>query len=184
MAMAMLRAGGVQFVAGSDPDTGELPGIGPDSFDVPLEGRAVKLLDYILWDDLPPVNWRFIWLDRDPMQQARSTAKFMAGIGGITGVDVDKLADSYGRDRPKVLAKLRGLGPVLTLDYERVLAQPKRAARQMALFLAGSRDGEEPVPAAALTNFDVRAAAAVVHQRDGRCRPDLAFEESLRRPAS
>lgn len=179
MAMAMLKAGGVPFVDGSDSDSGELPALEPGCLDdVRLEGRAVKLLDSILWFNPGLANWRFIWLDRDPVEQAKSTAKFMAGLADIGPIDVDVLAASYGRDRPKALGRLRALGPVLVLDYSRVLAQPKRAARQLAMFLAGDPTGTGPVPAAALTGFDVRAAAAVVHRRDERCRPDLSFELS------
>lgn len=178
MAMSMLKAGGIPFVDGSDPDTGELSNLALDSLSMPLEGRAVKLLDWILCSDLPPANWRFIWLDRDPIEQAKSTAKFLAPLDVVDdGMDLQWLADSYNRDRPYALTLLRSVGPVLVLEYGRVLAQPKKAAKQIAMFLAGS-DGTSPVPASNLW-FDVRSSAVVVHRRDWRCRPDFAFEIGL-----
>jgi hypothetical protein len=174
MAMAMLKAGGVPFVDGSHPDSGELTHLGPDTLAAVRQGGAVKLLDWVLRVDLSSADWRFIWLDRDPHEQARSTAKFIAGFGFGDEIDVGVLAASYGRDRPVALGRLRALGPVLVLGYERVLAQPKKAARQIGRFVAGV-DGLGATRPTELW-FDVKAAAAVVHQRDGRCRPDLAIE--------
>lgn len=174
MAMAMLKAGGVPFVDGSHPDSGELRYLGPDTLAAVSHGGAVKLLDWVLRDELPPADWRFIWLDRDPREQAKSTAKFI-GSFGFDDIDEDVLAASYNRDRPRALGLLRALGPVLVLQYEWVLARPKKYAHQIAMFLATNGRALAVARPGELW-FDVRAAAAVVHQRDGRCRPDLAVE--------
>jgi hypothetical protein len=178
MAMAMLAAGGIPLAAGSNPRSGELDDLDGLSA-VELAGRAVKLLDLVVRQPLPPANWRLIWLDRDPVQQAKSTVKFLRGIAGVDlrADAVDQLAASYMSDRPDALRRLRATGPVLVLEYERVLAQPKRAARRLALHVAGVDDLTAVRPSGLW--FDVRAAAAVVHRRDGSCRPDLAFEEGV-----
>jgi hypothetical protein len=168
MAMAMLRAGGLPAVDGSDPVSGELPDLAlahrmaPDE----LVGRAVKLLDSIEYYRLPlgALEWRFVWLDRSHREQARSAVKFAETVLGqrLTGDSVDRFVASYEVDRPRVLSALRKAGPVLVLRYENVLANPRKAAKRM-------RDNLWP-------DLDIGAAAAAVHDRDGTCRPDLAFE--------
>ena len=54
---------------------------------------------------------------------------------------------------------------MLELSYDRALADPLSAMRQVADFVAPLR-------------LDVRAAAASVHVRSPKCLPDLAFELS------
>jgi hypothetical protein len=183
MAMAMLRAGGIPAVDGSDPDSGELLDGIEALAGVELAGRAVKILDLAGRVPLPRADWRFIWLDRDPVQQARSVAKFVewSTDGAIDlyaeDQDLKNLIRSYDLDRPRVLGELKRYGPVLVLQYERVLAQPKRASRALARFVAGL-DGLT-VAHPTVLRFDVRAAAGVVHARDGRCRPDCAVEQAI-----
>lgn len=184
MTMAMLHAGGVPplDIAHDLSYETDAP---TDIYHVDLTGRAVKLLDFTThyplptappthpaahWPhDVPGVyEWRFIWLDRDPTQQARSTVKLLDGLatGLIAGDSVERLATSYARDRPAILGQLRNIGPVLVLQYERCLAQPVKAAKAIAMHV-----GHLPRPF-----FDVGAARFVVHRRGPECRPDLAFE--------
>jgi len=166
MAMAMLDAGGLTPADGSAERSYELGNI-RDAWRVPLVGRAVKLLDSVLHFGLPGAPaWRFVWLDRNPVQQALSTLKLMAPLLGESEEyapdAIERLTASYAADRPRALAALRRRGPVLVLDYERVLIQPRKAAKLLR---------REVWP-----SLDVDAVAAVVHERDGACRPDLAFE--------
>lgn len=163
MTMAMLHAGGVPPIDGVNPISYE-----GDPSDQPQPGRAIKLLDGALYD-LPesPYGWRFIWMDRDPQQQARSAVKFLAWLG-IRGVNRRKLASSYIADRPHALAALNRAGPVLELSYEWVLANPRGAAGHIARHLWPDVKG-----------FDVRAAALAVHHRDARCLPHLQFEQGV-----
>lgn len=171
LVMRMLLAGGCPPVVGAEepPHESNLDAVwrmGPDD----LAGRSVKLLDAPRWNRSLPVarEWRFVWLDRDPMEQARSQVKFLMGVTGVPIPDapaaVAKFAASYGRDRPGLMQLLRRHGTVFVLRYERVLDNPRRAARQLKQVWPG---------------LDVEAAAAVVHNRDGKCRPDLSVELDL-----
>jgi hypothetical protein len=138
-----------------------------------LGGTCIKLLDPDVMARVfagPTPQWRFVWLDRSPVEQAKSYIKFLTAMAPVTGVRpdtraVERLAAGYERDRPAILGALRGVGPVLVLDYERILAQPRKTAKLLR---------REVWPA-----LDVEHAAAVVHERDGKCRPDLAAEVSL-----
>ena len=56
------------------------------------------------------------------------------------------------------------------MRYEDVLTSPYKCVERLARFL--DVDG-----------FDVMAAAASVHKRDGKCRPDLNFELTGEVPA-
>lgn len=168
MVMAMLDAGGVPPVEGSGPRSYELPGVS-HAFSLPpgsLGGRAIKLLDSVSYYGIvPATEWRFVWVDRDYGQQAKSFVKFARRLLGVDLPDaasaVKRIAASYAVDRPKVLGLYRAAGPVLVLKYERVLADPLKAARALRRL----------VP-----QLDVLAAAAAVHRRSAECRPDLSFE--------
>lgn len=174
MVMHMLAAGGVPIAGGAEPPSYELPDI-EDTWTIPLAGRAVKLLDAVLHSDLPPADrWRLVWLDRDPVEQARSQVKFLEAMVGPLPepreVAVEQFARGYQRDRPHALGLLHGHGRVLVLRYEQVLADPPAGARRL----------RELWPA-----LDVDAAASVVHERDGRCLPGLpdVFPEGVAMPA-
>lgn len=169
MTMAMLAAAGVPFEATADPVSGEgdLARLGDD----PLDGRAVKLLDAVNYTPLPRANWRFIWLDRDPTQQGISAVKMLALFPNLVEhldgpPNPDVFAASYRLDRAPTLARLRQHGPVLQLQYERVLLNPWKAAKWISRFCA-------PIP------FDTNAARLAVHDRTGDALPDLAFENGV-----
>lgn len=163
MVMAMLAAGGLVSVPGSSPRSHELDGE-QALLDARPDGHAIKLLDHFVRLGLPPASgWRFVWMDRDPVQQAKSHAK----LGALAGLDLgpvqqELFARSYMAERPTMLGQLRAVGPVLVLNYERVLAAPRKAARLLR---------REIWPA-----LDVDAAVGAVHVRDASCAPDLAFE--------
>lgn len=158
MVMAMLWAGGC-------PCPGEAPWEDPFPHKA-QPGTALKLLDLYKVRGLPAAaEWKFIWLDRDPMEQARSQIKFaMATMPGAIKDPEDaihRFACSYGQDRPRDLAFLRRHGEVMVLQYERILAAPLKFAKALRRFYP---------------ELDLRKAAAIVHERDGVCRPDLAVE--------
>lgn len=168
MVMTMLVAGGAAPGGATEPPyEGDMDAI----YAADQTGKVVKLLDHPTLLGVPYArNWRFVWLDRDPFEQARSYAKFVRAAGiELNAVKLARLVESYERDQPKVLGQLRRHGPVLVLRYERILANPRRAARRL----------REVWP-----RLDVNAAAAVVHARDGRCRPDLSAEIAIMRGAS
>ncbi len=174
MTMQMLVAGGLPAGNASEPPyEGDREAIVGKDF----TGTCVKLLDeYVTAAAVagPTRAWRFIWLDRDPYEQGCSYLKFlnwMAPATGISGAGYtpQQVANTYGRDRPGRIAQLNATGTLLVLDYERVLLRPRKAAARIR------RD--------IFPHLDVAAAAAQVHQRDGRCLPDLAVEESFHTPA-
>lgn len=167
MLMAMLAAGGMAPVDDSSDVSFEVMG-GVDSLRTRppafFAGRAVKLLDSITYYGLPPAaSWRFVWLDRNATEQAKSQVEFGRVVAGIAmAADaVERVAESYRRDRPRVLGELRKRGPVTVLRYEDVLANPVKAAKRLR---------RDVWPA-----LDVAAATAVVHHRDGACKY-LAYE--------
>ncbi len=174
MAMAMLSDGGVPLAGVVAPGSYELmSGSVGEAWTLDLDGRCVKLLDSVLRQGIPPATaWRFVWLDRDPMEQARSHIKFLTGLGLAALLEVDgspdeavrRFAASYRRDRPRAIAGLHATGRVTRLRYEDVLANPQAAAERLR---------REVWP-----TLDVDEAAAAVHDRDGTCRPDLAYEAS------
>lgn len=170
MLMRMLDAGGIPPVEGSQPISYELPTIDLlgrlDTKDV--IGHASKILDFVIHPDFRMVlgpQWRFLWLDRNRTQQARSQIKFIETIGGVPlGPDAEAaLVESYRRDRPRALRLLGALGQVTTFKYEHVLTDPLGAAYKI-------QQAVEPL------DFDPVAANCVVHDRDPACRPDLNFE--------
>jgi hypothetical protein len=178
MLMAILAAGGVPAVDGSDARSGELDGgieaaalLSPDQ----LGGHAVKLLDAVLHADVPlpapPAGWLVLWMDRDGREQARSQVKLLRGVGiPVPSSAARDLEASYRRDRGRALQLLADLGPVWTSSYEAALADPGRFAGDLAEFLA---------PALTL---DVDSAAARIHRRPARCAPGLAFEHGADPP--
>ena len=139
-----------------------------------LPVRAVKLLEAAAHPDLGvppcPTGWRFVWLDRDPAQQAWSQVKMIRTLAPVTGVDITeppamaaaKLAASYQASRAGLLRRLRAYGLVTVMRYEDVLADPPGAAELL-------RDR-------VWRWLDVDATATALHQRDGRCRPDMSVE--------
>ncbi len=165
MAMAMLAAGGLAPVDGSGSPDYELDTIepaysnGPDYF----VGHAVKLLDSVLFLGVPSAPaWRFVWMDRDSHEQARSQVKLMEWTGLRLRDDaVDLLVASMAVERPRALGLLRAAGDVTVVRYEDVLANPYKGAKQL----------RKVFPA-----LDLHAATAAVHHRDGGCLPDLVFE--------
>lgn len=166
MVMSMLAAGGVPIAGGLTEPPYELPGV-RKAWSLPLAGRAVKLLDSAQHYGVPPAAaWRFIWLDRDPIQQARSHIKFINIFMAAPTADdaVELFAASYKKDRQPLLDLLRRNGTVTILSYERVLADPSGTARKLSNIYPG---------------LDADSAAATVHERDGICRPDLAVELAI-----
>lgn len=171
MLMAMLDAGGIPPVDGTSGHSYELTAVADLTRLDPaaLDRRAVKLLDAVLHIEIPPAPaWRFVWLDRKPGEQVRSYLKFVHGVLGTptSRGAVTKLRRSFADDRPRALEKLAALGDVLVLRYEHVLSDPQAAGAQLREFTWPVHDGW----------FRTYDAARAVHRRDGRCRPDLAFE--------
>ena len=172
MVMAMLHAGGVPPVDGAMSGSYEVPAmIGAQAADVlaglDLAGRSVKLLDMARDVRLPSAEWRFVWLDRDADEQAKSSVKFLGWQGFPSPPGrARRMARGFRADRDWMLTVYRQYGSVVPMRYEKMLHDPAAAAAVLAAGLG-------------LSDFDVAAAAGVVHRRDGRCAVDVRVEEAV-----
>jgi hypothetical protein len=168
LAMQMLAAGGLPCV-GRFPayEDGRVlaPRLDADWLRT-LGGHAVKVIDPHLhaWPrEVPRV---VVWCDRDPVEQARSQAKFLSILAGAT-VDrstVRALASSCRRDRASNLRSFQR-APLLVLRFEDVIARPRREAVRLNQFLGGGLDPD--------------AMTAAVRPRGAACAPGLALEAEL-----
>lgn len=166
------------LAAGGYPCVGEAPAFEDDrladprgvrEFALQCVGHAVKILD-IHRNKVPlSVPADFILLTRDPVQQARSNAKFLRAVAGFntTRADVEKLAASIPPDIEKASGLIfeRPDARLLGLRFEDVLAFTAHTMHAINTFVGGG--------------LDVQAMAAVVRQRGPECQPDLSIELSL-----
>jgi hypothetical protein len=166
LTMRMLHAGGLPPVPGSSP-TGYEIGFPLRVVPEDMPGRAVKVLETFMHEPMPtpPGGWRFVWLDRNPLEQAKSQRKMVEAIGLAVPYPTQACADSLIRDRPKALEILRALGPVTVLTFEDILANPAAAAYRL-------RRKVWP-------GLDARAAARQVIRRSPLARADFHLEASL-----
>ncbi len=175
LVMTMLDAGGV-------PCAGEPPGYedrhagsGPISPDwlADQPGTAVKVIDPHR-HTVPDEEIIVVWLDRDPMQQARSQAKFYAIVQQAAMPSRAVLRRWRRRLLTERKAARRALsrGEIISwhdFTFEHLLANPERCARILALDLAG-----HGIPVASWTRM-----AAVVDKRGPACAPGLEKEFAL-----
>lgn len=168
LVMKMLHRGGVDVFADNHS------AYESEAFERPREiapalskvgNRAVKVLDPHRWRWPEALGASVIWLDRDSRQQAKSIAKFLREIGGITVPsqawrDIERgLRD----DLPVNLALFAGLGcGFRRFTFESILAHPLSAAHALSLFL--ERD------------MDINAMASVVIQRSPKCAEGMDIE--------
>jgi hypothetical protein len=178
LVMQMLAAGGMPTPYSSFPSY-EI--VDKTKILIPtLYGGAVKVLDPHI--NRPPMGpeYRWIWLDRDPMEQARSMAKFWkaAMMDAPTGLpempefgpdQIDKLAQAFKRDRPRaygVMLKYTQTSGILKLKFEAILHDPAWAAHLLKGFCPGSV-------------LDENAMAAQVIPRGPECLPYMLELEQL-----
>lgn len=140
LTMQMLQAGGF-------PVTGSFPAYEdhdaawhvdePDNFALACDGRAVKRLDPQRWPLPPGPRYKVIWLDRDPVEQAKSALKMIDAV--YPGVAKDKrarrlMAKSYVRDRPLCLDLLEKVGAdVMRLRFEDLVEDTAASAVRIAI---------------------------------------------------
>lgn len=158
LVMRMLAAGGLPIVG--DPISGEdMRTLGlPEGAGWVREcrGRAMKVLNPHR-SRLPfGHSYRFIWLDRDVREQAKSCVKILKSVGIPANRD-DRQGIEAGikRDRRPALGAVRELGPVLVLAFERLLETPAIVASEISQFCGGG--------------LDVLAMASEVLPRSPRC---------------
>ncbi len=136
LVMQMLDKGGIIT-------TGEYPAFEDEKYQgtgekLPI-GKAVKIIDP--HEFMPPSgNIRWIWLDRDHKQQAKSTVKFMKAMTGFSldGNAWKTIAASYSNDTKKCMEIIKNTGgKLLRLSFEDILESPIRQARKIENFIQG-----------------------------------------------
>ena len=168
LVMQMLSAGGMPTPYSEYPSF-EIPQ-GTKVYWPNFYGGAVKILDPHIHQPVQGPEYRFIWIDRDPVEQAKSMVKFMeaAGMPGINEDGVKKLAASFKRDRPRVngvMLEYTQPHRILKLRFEDILYNPAWAAHILNGFCGNSM-------------LDERAMAAAVRPRGPKCLPYmLEFEQ-------
>lgn len=169
MVMSMLDRGG--FPVGDAPPDYEthtplLPGRVRAEALVRFRGRAVKWIDPVRSRIPAGTEARTIWLDRDPIEQAKSQMKLLGR--SVSRREVRFLASALRNEASQCRRMIPSLGPCLFLQFDLILANPYAAALKIREFL-----GE----------LDAARAAAVVRPRSAACAPDLAMEAQLPREA-
>ncbi len=167
LVMTMLDRGG--FPVGDMPPAYETctpmraGSVRPEAL-TPFHGIAVKWIDPTV--SLVPAGTKAItvWLDRDPVEQARSQLKLMGQRA--TRRQIRALASSLHRDTGKCHGIVRALGPCLFTSFERILSSPSAEALRMQQFLGDMV-------------FDPARAADAVRPRSPACASDLAMEFDL-----
>lgn len=115
-----------------------------------------------------------IWLDRNPIDQAISQAKFATLIGGlpmISRTSMRKWTTNLRRDRLLALERLPAV-PRLMLSFEEIIAAPLTCAQSLTRFLMPS-----------FGDIDTRSMAASVIERSPQCADGLDIEIMLIRKA-
>jgi hypothetical protein len=125
-------------------------------------------------------EYRWIWLYRDPVQQAKSMAKFwkaamvddapqLPPMPEFTEDQIVKLAEAFKRDRPRanaVMLKYTQAHGILKLKFEAILHDPAWAAHLLKGFCGGPM-------------LDEKAMSAQVRSRGPECLPYLLELEQL-----
>ena len=122
-------------------------------------GKAIKILDP--QDNPLPIHfkYRFIWMDRDLEEQAKSMVKFVRAAGESTPKPVSHFAAGIALDRYRGLSMLHALAhaAVLLVPFEDVLRDPFGQAHRVAIFVGGQ--------------LDLHRMAAAVVSRPPECLP-------------
>lgn len=180
--MRMLEAGGFPLFPCSpvsyQPDM-ELAAHGAELFWLSrARGEAVKILEPQRMKFPTGERYDFIYLLRDPHEQAKSQVKFLEFLEQAKPEGervkmrmgtIPHLADNIQRVRRKVgdtLASFRG-ARLLALRFEMVMKEPRAAAAAVGEFL-----GRE--------EFDPEKGAAVIVDRTPWCHPDMLELQFLR----
>ena len=178
MMMAMLAAGGLGVACdrecyGNSWETEKIFGL-PFNYQWldDCRGRAVKILDPL--QNTPPrhgYRYRFIWMSRNPHQQAQSQVRFLRAHGARVLRDLPRHRANLRTDEVKSLDMIRQYdGDIEIVSFEAVLADPWEASRNLCLHLR--------------MGLDAAAMRAVVHDRGPRASRHPIEIEHARRPGA
>ncbi|MCH8136647.1 MAG: sulfotransferase domain-containing protein [Proteobacteria bacterium] len=138
LVMQMLKAGGIS-VDGTAPWY-ETRDIYDGHWIAQQAGRAIKILEpHKRGITFESGDYKSIWIDRDPREQAKSYIKFLRDRKHVPiadpGYQRKKLIASFKEERPKGVAVCEDLGPVLYLQFEKLIEEPVLCALDIALFV-------------------------------------------------
>lgn len=173
LVMRMLHRGGVPVVADEwtsyeDQRANWLPQ--EHAWLAECVGKAVKILEPLKAQ--PPMSYAydFVFMTRNPVEQAKSQLKFLRHGMGLHFVDtgpqaVRTMANGLIRDTPLMLAMLNDYpqSRMLRLTFEHLIANPGTAAIELQAWLR--------VP------FNAQRAVQCVVPRGPKCYPDFLENE-------
>ena len=172
LTMQMLAAAGIPC-AGRFPDF-EVDDVNhraiAPAFMVAHRGWAVKWLDPHLTPPPHDADFITIWLDRNPMEQARSQAKFAHMMTGAPYPPRHQLrtwASNLRRDRRIAMREVLG-NPGIVINFEELVSKPRVTAARIARWIE-----------LWFGVLDCDRMAAVVRPRSADCQPGMAIEEAL-----
>ena len=105
------------------------------------QGKAVKIIAQLL-PNLPPLNFRLIFMDRDLDEVVRSQRRMLQRSGRQGGTLADsQLSDVYAKQL-SALGKVlrRGRIPVLRISHRQCIEDPSTVAGEVNRFLGGKLD--------------------------------------------
>ncbi|MBP3955426.1 hypothetical protein J8F10_09045 [Gemmata sp. G18] len=162
LVMQMLHAAGF-------PVTGDYPSFECEEYGLGGEPPPAGASKVINPECNPPPGgpYRWIWLDRNHAQQAKSQAKLLRELAGIRlpRRDVRVLACSYAPARRDAFDVMRRLGgPVLVMSFEELVSDPCASAKRISDFVGCGQ---------------IEQMANVVKKRSADCLPYLLERELL-----
>lgn len=171
MMMQMLQAAGVPC-AGTYPAFEDVP-VTPSAVDHAWldkqGGKAVKWIDPTV-TRVRHANGAAIFLSRDPVEQAKSQLKMLGARNDRNARRaMAKAIQRDTRHARAIVTNLFGAHFVLLLHYDEILRNPAYAVSQVAHLC----------DTLGLPFGDMDRAMAVVHHRDGNCRPDMGAELAM-----
>lgn len=112
-------------------------------------------------------QYKFIWVDRCPTEQAKSTAKFLKYMAPLpcSTQTIDSLIRHYYIDKKSGINQIKKYGPVLFVNFEDIIAFPLKVTATIAEFLG--RD------------LNLIAMTNTVLPRSTECKPNINIEISL-----
>ena len=168
LTMAMLAAGGLPVVGSGEAF--EDRRFGTEHVDHGWLARQSGILKWVDPIQTPVCrSWaaQTIWLDRDPVEQAKSQIKLAVACGVNCRGDektVAHIAAMLIRNREEALRRASWHGPVTVLTFELLLSDPARAAGIMSKAFG------------AFGELDQDRAIQIVRQRDTRCAVGLELD--------
>lgn len=104
------------------------------------QGRATKILLPYMYPFLPG-NYKFIWVDRTPIEQAKSQAKFahmfvqQEKTREDLASNIKMFFHAYEKDKKRSFKTMKKLGLILPITFEDLIMSPEKTAKQICDFL-------------------------------------------------